>query len=217
MDFLSIVTTDLGSLSERRLFRLIDPQLNYGLPSMLVDEDPEKPGMTSGLMTAQYLAADLVSECKTLAHPASVDSIPTSANQEDHVSMSMTAALHARKIVKNIGYVVAIELLCAAIGLEMRITQLLSGKETEVSVDRQDINDRLDICLWRLANSGQSPKIGKGSQAAKDIINDHLFSDLPDMRARTDKDRYLRPYILRVLELMKSEALLEGVYTACDL
>lgn len=217
MDFLSIVITDLGSLSERRIFRLIDPQLNFGLPSMLVNEDPEKPGVTSGLMTAQYLAANLVSECKTLAHPASVDSIPTSANQEDHVSMSMTAALHARKIVENIQHVIAIELMCAAIGLEMRINQIQTGIETEAHLDEENHHDRLAVCLQRLKEKDLVPSVGNGTRIALDVINDLLFEDLPDIRVRTVKDRYLRPYVLRMSAFIRSEALIEAVHAACGL
>ena len=89
---------------------------NNGLPAFLV----ERPGMNSGLMLVQYTAASLVSECKTLAHPASTDSIPSSAGQEDHVSMGMTSARHARECVAAAETVVALEALSAAQGLELR-------------------------------------------------------------------------------------------------
>jgi histidine ammonia-lyase len=89
---------------------------------MLIEED--KPGLSSGFMIPQYVAAALVSENKTLSHPDSVDSIPTSANQEDHVSMSMNAARHAWQIVRNTEFVIAIELLCAVQAVEIR-TELL--------------------------------------------------------------------------------------------
>lgn len=117
-DFISIVTTEIGNITERRLFRLDDGTLNRGLPDMLIDS--EQTGMDCGYMLPQYLAAALVSDCKTLAHPDSVDSIPTCANQEDHVSMANNAGRHARQIVANIESVVGIELLMAAQALELR-------------------------------------------------------------------------------------------------
>lgn len=118
-DFISIAVTEIGSITERRLFRLDDGTLNRGLPDMLIDS--EQTGMDCGYMLPQYLAAALVSDCKTLAHPDSVDSIPTCANQEDHVSMANNAGRHARQIVANIESVVGIELLMAAQALELRL------------------------------------------------------------------------------------------------
>jgi histidine ammonia-lyase len=118
-DFISIVVTEIGNITERRLFRLDDGTLNRGLPDMLVAS--EQIGMDCGYMLPQYLAAALVSDCKTLAHPDSVDSIPTCANQEDHVSMANNAGRHTRQIVANIESVVAIELLMAAQALELRM------------------------------------------------------------------------------------------------
>ncbi|WP_426978158.1 HAL/PAL/TAL family ammonia-lyase [Pseudarthrobacter sp. O4] len=118
-DFISIVVTEIGNITERRLFRLDDGTLNRGLPDMLVAS--EQIGMDCGYMLPQYLAAALVSDCKTLAHPDSVDSIPTCANQEDHVSMANNAGRHARQIVTNIESVVAVELLMAAQALELRM------------------------------------------------------------------------------------------------
>lgn len=115
LDFLGIAISEVASVCERRIERLVNPQLS-GLPAFLT----EKEGLDSGFMVAQYTAAALVSENKVLSHPASVDSIPTSANKEDHVSMGMAAALKARRIFENALYVVAIELLCAAQGLDFR-------------------------------------------------------------------------------------------------
>lgn len=116
MDFLSIAIAELASLSERRTFTLLDPNLNQGLPSMLIPSN----GLNTGLMVAQYAQAALVSDNKTLAHPDSVDSIPTSANQEDHVSMGANGARHLMEIVKNTTYVIGIELLCAAQAIDLR-------------------------------------------------------------------------------------------------
>ena len=126
-DFLSIVVTEIGNIAERRLFRLNDGTLNRGLPDMLVAS--EYVGMDCGYMLPQYLAAALVSDCKTLAHPDSVDSIPTCSNQEDHVSMANNAGRHARQIVKNIENVVGIEVLMAAQALELRLKERGVGDE----------------------------------------------------------------------------------------
>jgi histidine ammonia-lyase len=126
-DFLSIVVTEIGNIAERRLFRLNDGTLNRGLPDMLVAS--EHVGMDCGYMLPQYLAAALVSDCKTLAHPDSVDSIPTCSNQEDHVSMANNAGRHARQIVRNIENVVGIEVLMAAQALELRLVEQGVGLE----------------------------------------------------------------------------------------
>ena len=115
LDYLAIALTDLASISERRLARLVDTSLS-GLPRFLTPD----PGLNSGFMMVQVSAAALVSECKTLAHPASVDSIPTSAGQEDHVSMSTWAARKLARIVEMLNQVLAMELLGAAQALEFR-------------------------------------------------------------------------------------------------
>jgi len=117
LDFAKIAMTELGSISERRIALLLDPRLNGGLAPFLGSGS----GLDSGLMVLQYTAAALVSENKVLAHPASADSIPTSANQEDHVSMGPIAGRHARAVVDNVEQVLAIELLCAARGLDLRM------------------------------------------------------------------------------------------------
>jgi histidine ammonia-lyase len=113
LDFLGIGVAELADISERRIERLVDPALS-NLPPFLTPEG----GLNTGYMITQYAAAALVSENKVLAHPASVDSIPTSANQEDHVSMGAIAAFKAAEIIKNVRNVLAIELLCAAQGLD---------------------------------------------------------------------------------------------------
>lgn len=116
LDSLAAACVSVASISERRLYRLLDPKTSHGLPAFLVDE----PGVNSGFMVCQYTAASLVSESKSLAHPAAVDSITSSAGQEDHVSMGMTAARHARACVTNAEVVVAMEVLAAAQGCELR-------------------------------------------------------------------------------------------------
>jgi histidine ammonia-lyase len=118
LDFLAIVLSEIASLSERHTNRLLNPTLS-GLPDFLV----EGRGLNSGLMVSQYTAAALVSENKVLSHPASVDSISVSADQEDHVSMGPIAALKAREIVQNVGTVLAIELMAGAQALEFRKPQ----------------------------------------------------------------------------------------------
>ncbi|MGZ4810887.1 MAG: histidine ammonia-lyase [Thermoanaerobaculia bacterium] len=115
-DFLAIAVAELGSISERRTQTMLDGHHNRGLPQNLTT----RPGVNSGLMIAQYTAASIVSENKVLAHPASVDSIPTSANAEDHVSMSTHAARKALTIIGNVQSILAIELMVAAQAIEWR-------------------------------------------------------------------------------------------------
>jgi histidine ammonia-lyase len=116
LDFAKLALAELGSISERRTALLVDPRLNGGLPPFLAPSS----GLDSGLMIAQYTAAALVSENKVLAHPASVDSIPTSANQEDHVSMGPIAGRHARTVLEHVERIVAIELRVATEALDHR-------------------------------------------------------------------------------------------------
>lgn len=116
LDMLGIALAEVASIAERRVFRLLTPELSAGLPAMLV----ASRGLNSGLMAIQYTAAALVSDNKTLAHPDSVDSLPTSANQEDHVAMGGNAARHALEIVANVRTVVAIELVTAAQAVDLR-------------------------------------------------------------------------------------------------
>jgi histidine ammonia-lyase len=114
MDFLTIALSEIGNVSERRINRLVDPKLS-GLPPFLTKES----GLESGMMIAQYTAAALASENKSLSHPASVDSIPTSAGQEDHVSMGTIAARKAMMVLENVKNIIAIEYMCAAQGLDL--------------------------------------------------------------------------------------------------
>ena len=116
LDFLAIPATDVGSMSERRTDRMLDKARSHGLPPFLADD----PGVDSGLMIAQYTQAALVSECKRLASPASVDSIPSSAMQEDHVSMGWHSARKLRKVVDHLRSILAIELVTAARAIELR-------------------------------------------------------------------------------------------------
>ena len=115
-DFLAIALAELANISERRIEQLVNPALSSGLPPFLAPDS----GLNSGFMIAQVTAAALVSENKILAHPASVDSIPSSANREDHVSMGTIAARKARAVAEHVEIVLAIELLCGAQGVDLR-------------------------------------------------------------------------------------------------
>jgi histidine ammonia-lyase len=116
LDFLAIALTNLAVISERRTDRLVHPDFNEGLPAFLSAD----AGVNSGFMMAQVSAAALASECKLLSHPASVDSIPTDGNKEDVVPMAMGAAWKLRRVVRNVRHVLAIELMCAAQGIDYR-------------------------------------------------------------------------------------------------
>ena len=122
LDFVAIALAEFTSISERRIERMVNPQLSNGLPAFLTDNG----GLNSGLMILQYVAAALTSENKTLCHPASVDSIPSSGNQEDHVSMGANAANKAWQVWENLSQVLAIELLCACQAADYRGIHLLS-------------------------------------------------------------------------------------------
>jgi histidine ammonia-lyase len=138
MDYLGLALTELGNISERRLMRLTDEASNAQvLPAFLT----QNGGLNSGFMITQYTAAALATENKVLAHPASADTIPTSANVEDHVSMGCTAALKARQIVSNVQHILALELLAAAQGIDFRKQRL-----------------------------GEPARLGRGTQPAYDLI-----------------------------------------------
>ena len=132
-DFLGIAIAELANIAERRIERLVNPALSNGLPAFLT----EQGGLHSGFMIAQYAAAALVSENKVLAHPASVDSIPSSANQEDHVSMGTIAARKAKEILFNASQVIAIELFAATQGIDLNSKDKGKklGKGTKIAYD----------------------------------------------------------------------------------
>jgi histidine ammonia-lyase len=122
-----MAAAELADVSERRIERLVNPQLS-GLPAFLVNDS----GLNSGFMIAQYTAAALVSENKVLSHPASVDSIPTSANKEDHVSMGTISARKCRTVIANAENVLAIELLCGCQAVDL-LTKGRPGRGTEAA------------------------------------------------------------------------------------
>jgi len=125
-DYAAIALTDLACITERRIDRLLNMDINEGLPAFLSPD----PGLSSGFMIAQIVAAALISECQVLAHPSSTGNIPTDGGKEDHVSMGMTGALKLRQIVENAERIVAIELMCAAQALEFR-RPLKASREVE--------------------------------------------------------------------------------------
>ena len=184
-DFLSIVVTEIGNIAERRLFRLTDGTLNRGLPDMLIAS--EQVGMDCGFMLPQYLAAALVSDCKTLAHPDSVDSIPTSANQEDHVSMANNAGRHARQVVSNIENVIGIELLMAAQALELRL-----------QVEGKDV-------------SALSP----ASRTVLELVRSHRSAD-GRLIDHITQDTVLYPRVRSAVELVHSGAVLNAIRTTTE-
>lgn len=142
MDYLGLAMSELGNISERRIMRLIDESSNtHTLPAFLTPEG----GLNSGFMIVQYTAAALATESKVLSHPASVDTIPTSANVEDHVSMGCTAALKARRINNNVERILAIELMSAAQGIDFRKEIL-----------------------------GADKRLGRGTQPVYDLIRQHV-------------------------------------------
>jgi histidine ammonia-lyase len=115
-DSLAIGAAEVGAIAERRTDRMLDPSRSYGLPPFLAED----PGVNSGMMIAQYTQAAMVAENRRLAAPASIDSLPTSAMQEDHVSMAWAAARKLRAVLANVSRILAVELTCAARALELR-------------------------------------------------------------------------------------------------
>jgi histidine ammonia-lyase len=176
-DFLSIALAELANISERRTQMLLDSNHNRGLPSNLTT----RPGVNSGLMIMQYTAASLVSENKVLAHPASVDSIPTGANAEDHVSMSTHAARKMRTILGNAQSVLAIELIVAAQAIDWRVA-MMQGVAEAHSLDAAESQ----ATAFEAAVSGRAAIIAKylGHGTAEHYLRiralvDPLFADRP--------------------------------------
>ena len=158
LDAIAIAVAELASISERRTERLVNPALSDGLPAFLV----ESAGLDSGFMIPQYVAASLVSENKVLAHPASVDTIPTSANQEDHVSMGNTAGLKAMQVVANAERVLAIELLAGAQALEFHAPLAPSPGVAAVATFVRTLSERV------VEDRSLSPDIERVAGAVRD-------------------------------------------------
>jgi len=164
LDFLAIIMTHLATMAERRIDRLVNPDLNQGLPPFLSTD----AGVNSGFMMAQVSAAALASECKVLSHPASVDTIPTDGNKEDVVPMAMGAAWKARRVLRNLENILAIELMCGAQGIDFR-APLRPGRGVRTAHERvRDIVPRLT-----------ADRVLSGDIAAlRRAVSDQLFADI---------------------------------------
>jgi histidine ammonia-lyase len=176
LDFAKLAIAELGSISERRCALLLDPHLNGGLPAFLAPAS----GLESGLMLLQYTAAALVSENKVLAHPASADTIPTSANQEDHVSMGPIAGRHARQVLEHVERILAIEALCAAQALELRVASMPGHAPGAGVVD----------ALARVRATSRhldaDRELGPELAAVTSLVHSGALAELADPRARAD-------------------------------
>jgi histidine ammonia-lyase len=163
LDLLAIALTDLASISERRIERLTNPDLS-DLPAFLTPD----PGVNSGMMLAQITAAALVSECKVLSHPASVDSVPTGASREDHVSMGTHAARKARQVLRNAEIVIGIELMCAAQALEF-LKPLRPGRR---------VGDAYTLVRERIAPLGADRVLAPDIDAAAALVRSGALASL---------------------------------------
>ncbi|TDI97106.1 MAG: aromatic amino acid lyase [Caldithrix sp.] len=181
MDFLAIAMTEIGSISDRRVFRLLSPRMSFGLTRNLAGGEA---GLNSGLMMVQYTGAQLVSENKILAHPASVDSIPTSDNQEDHVSMGQTAARKARRIAKNSRYLIAIEYICALQGIH------LSARHSSVDLNKFPLGNGTSAA-FNFLNSIKDAKSERPSFQLMDE-DEYLKTKIEKMRAVSARGDILR-------------------------
>jgi histidine ammonia-lyase len=170
LDFAKLALAELGAISERRTALLVDARLNGGLPPFLAAAS----GIDSGMMIYQYTAAALASENKVLAHPASVDSIPTSANQEDHVSMGSVAARHARTVLEHVERILAIELLVAAQALELRI----AGDAAHSVAPGAGVAEALRRVRSRIRHLDGDREPGPDLAAAQAIVHDGDLVDL---------------------------------------
>ncbi len=174
LDFAKIALADLGAMSERRTALLLDARLNGGLPPFLA----RASGVESGMMLYQYTAAALVSENKILAHPASADTIPTSANQEDHVSMGSIAARHARTVLEHVERILAIELLCAAQALDLR----LAMSEHAGTVPGAGVSEALGRVRAKIAHLDADRPPGPDLAAATELVRTGALADLAVVR-----------------------------------
>ncbi|MBX9692582.1 MAG: aromatic amino acid lyase, partial [Cyanobacteria bacterium] len=184
MDYMAMALSELGNISERRTERLVNPSLSNGLPPFLTLEG----GLNSGFMIAQYTAAALVSENKCICHPASVDSIPTSANQEDHVSMGTISARKARNVATNLKNILAIELLCATQALDLRNGRLSSEKAQVLGPHGIETKGK---------------RAGDGVASAYEFVRRHI--------TMLEEDRLIHDDINAAQRLIESGALLEHV------
>ena len=171
LDFLAIAAADLGSISERRTDRMLDQNRSSGLPPFLAND----PGVDSGLMIAQYTQAGLVSENKRLASPASVDSIPSSGMQEDHVSMGWSAARKLRRVLENLTRILAIELVTAARAIEFRKGLTPSPATSSVLMALREVVPGIGPDRWLSPELEAAVKLvqsGKITDAARKLVKD---------------------------------------------
>jgi histidine ammonia-lyase len=178
LDFAKLALAELGSISERRTALLLDGRLNGGLPAFLSPD----PGRNSGLMLVQYTAAALASENKVLAHPSSADSIPTSANQEDHVSMGAAAARHARTVLGHVEQILAIELLCAAQALDLRLAAVAAEGIGGTAEEAPQPGDGVEAARRRIRTViqplGEDREPGPDLAAALALVHDGTLAGL---------------------------------------
>ncbi len=208
MSFLKAAIPTLASISERRLNRLIDPSTNDGLPAFLTKNED---GAKSGLMMVQYTAASLVNDLACRAHPASVYSIPTSANMEDHVSMGANEARHVYDMAKDLADVLALELLTAAQALDVRMKTLKGAywddgpwlRRMERQLDKQAFSQ---LESFRREAQGRDYRPGKGVAAAHRAIREAV--------AFLDEDRELSADLAAIQRLVQSGAVVEAVEAA---
>jgi histidine ammonia-lyase len=180
LDFLSLALAEIGNISERRVAKLMNENENRGLPAYLMED----AGLNTGMMIVQYTAAALVSENKVLIHPASGDSIPTSANQEDHNSMGSIAARQAREVLENVQYVLGIELLCAAQAIGFRIGKNgAPGVGTKAAYDliRKHVSQRQSDQDGEIHEDIQKVQALVRSGEITSAVNDALTSAKPPM------------------------------------
>jgi histidine ammonia-lyase len=197
LDFLAIPIADVASMAERRTDRFLDPARNGGLPAFLAGD----PGVDSGLMIAQYTQAAIVSELKRLAVPASVDSIPSSAMQEDHVSMGWSAARKLRKAVDGLARVLAIEVLTAARGIDLRCSPDMAGRaDTTRSAMAQEAGEWASVA----AQAPLSPAPGTAAVIA--TLREHVEGPGPD--------RPMSPEIEAAVELVRGGQLVRAAESA---
>ena len=164
LDLLAIAVVDVASMSERRIERLVNPDLSLGLPAFLA----RRPGLESGLMVAQVVVADLLSEMRVLAHPASVDSVPTSASQEDHVAMGLAAARKAGRAVSCLEHILAAEFMCAAQGIDYRRPLRSSAPVEEAH----------ELVRTRVATLAGDRSLTADLEALADLVASGAFADI---------------------------------------
>ncbi|HEX9043515.1 MAG TPA: histidine ammonia-lyase [Candidatus Limnocylindrales bacterium] len=184
LDYAKNAVAEIGSISERRAALLVDHRLNGGLPPFLSSDS----GTNSGMMIYQYTAAALASEDKVLAHPASVDSIPTSANQEDHVSMGSISARHAREVERNVETIVAIELLLGAQALDLRLERMAASESDGRAITArpgEGVADALARIRERVRHLDTDREPGPDIAAALDLVRSGALVALADPTTAT--------------------------------